>query len=133
MTRIANTVTVAEYRAAVARAAGARGPKARPTGPYASQLEADYAVELDRRKLAGEIQHWDYEPEKLRLALRTFYTPDFRVVVEGRTEMHEVKGYLRRYASLTLRFAAEQFPQYTFVLVQRRKGAWTLREMGGEA
>lgn len=133
MTRIANTVTVAEYRAACARAAGARGPKARPSGPYASQLEADYAVELDRRKLAGEIQHWDYEPEKLRLALRTYYTPDFRVVVEGRTEMHEVKGYLRRYASLTLRFAAEAFPQYRFVLVQRRKGEWTLREMGGEA
>lgn len=132
MARIANTATVAEYRAACARAAGASGPKARPTGPYASKLEADYAVELERRKLAGEIQHWDYEPEKLRLALRTFYTPDFRVVVDGRTEMHEVKGYLRRYASLTLRFAAETFPQYRFVLVQRPKGQWTLRELGGD-
>lgn len=87
-----------------------------------NKLEAAYAQELERRRIAGELARWDFEPCKLRLADRTYYTPDFRVLLpDGTVEYHEVKGTWSggEHNRVKLKVAAEQHP-YTFVCVMAR-------------
>lgn len=58
-----------------------------------NRTESAYAHILKLRQLAGEVLHYDYEPERLRLADNTYYVPDFRVVMADSTiEFHEVKA-----------------------------------------
>lgn len=97
--------------------------------PRMNRWEAAYALEvLEPRRLAGELAEWGFEDTKLRLADRTWYTPDFRVVgVGGETEFHEVKGFWRDDARVKLKVAARLFPRYRFLAVRRRKK----REGGG--
>ena len=84
-------------------------------------LEKTYAVHLEGRKQAGEILRYDFEPEKLRLADRTFYEPDFRVqLADGAIEFHEVKGHWEEDARVKIKVAAEQHP-YRFCAVTRKK------------
>lgn len=45
-----------------------------------NQTEARYAGYLDGMKHTGEVVAWAYEAVKLRLADKTFYTPDFVVI-----------------------------------------------------
>jgi len=88
-----------------------------------NKLETRYAAELEARRLAGEIASWSFEPEKLRLADRTFYEPDFRVVLaDGLIEFHEVKGFWEDDARVKVKVAAEQHP-YAFVGVTHSKQA----------
>jgi hypothetical protein len=43
-------------------------------------------------KLDGTIRDWAFEPEKLRLADKTWFKPDFRVtLIDGRNVFVEVK------------------------------------------
>jgi hypothetical protein len=96
--------------------------------------ERRYAEELERRRLAGEIEHWAFEPEKLRLAPSTFYTPDFRVLMpDGSIEFHEVKGFVEAAGQIKIKVAAELHP-YTFRRVRRRTkvqgGGWEIIEIG---
>ena len=56
-----------------------------------NQTEARYAGYLDGMKHTGEVVAWAYEAVKLRLADKTFYTPDFVVIrTDGGIELHEV-------------------------------------------
>lgn len=98
-------------------------------------LELAYSQELERRRIAGEILRWDFEPEKLRLADRTFYTPDFRVILlDGEIEWHEVKGTWvgGEHNRVKIKVAAEAHP-YRFVAVMARAkrdgGGWTTEEL----
>jgi hypothetical protein len=61
---------------------------------FRSQLEADWAGQLELRRLAGEIASWQYEPRTFVLGSHRSYTPDFRVIYPGgaRIDWHEVKG-----------------------------------------
>lgn len=80
-------------------------------------LERRYADHLNLRLAAGELDRWDYEPVTLKLAPRTTYTPDFRVILpDGTEEYHETKGFMRDDAHVKLKVAAAQHP-YTFRLV----------------
>lgn len=89
-----------------------------------NKTERAYAEHLEIRRRAGQIVHWEREPEKLRLAKKTFYTPDFRVVtVAQEIEMHEVKGFWRDDARVKIKVAARLHP-YRFVAVHRRGGTW---------
>lgn len=100
-----------------------------------NKLEASYATYLQLLKSAGEIADWSFQPEKLRLADRTFYEPDFRVIKpDGMIEFHETKGTSRKTdnyraeddAMVKIKVASEQHP-YHFVLVWRRQsGSWEL-------
>lgn len=102
-----------------------RGP--RPQGM--NGLEADYAARLTVHQIGGKIARWDYEPEKLRLADNTTYTPDFRVLLpDGTVEFHETKGFMRDDAWVKLKVAAELHP-YTFRLVRKVKGQWIVEEV----
>lgn len=96
-----------------------------------NKLEAKYAEQLEMRRRVGRIARWDFEPCKLRLADRTYYTPDFRVLLpDGLIEFHEVKGTWigGEHNRVKLKVAAEQHP-YTFVCVmaksKREGGGWT--------
>jgi hypothetical protein len=73
----------------------------------------------------GEIQAYRFEPIKLRLADRTFYTPDFMVIRDDQIEFHEVKGFWEDDARVKIKVAAEMFPEFLFVAVMYKKREWT--------
>lgn len=86
----------------------------RPVGSM-NKLEAKYAEFLESERLAGLILGWRYESEKFRLADRTWYLPDFMVILpNGMVEFHEVKGFWRDDARVKIKVAAELFWEYTF-------------------
>lgn len=96
-----------------------------------NKTERRYSEALEARRLAGEVARWDYEPMKLRLADRAWWTPDFRVVLtDGTVELHEVKGrkgssyYATEKARLKLRLAAELHPFRILVVWPLAGGDW---------
>jgi hypothetical protein len=97
-----------------------------------NKTEQAYAVELERRKLRGEIIDWAFEPETLRLAKLTTYQPDFRVITNDmHIEFHEVKACMsngkilcKDDARVKFKIAAETHWMYGWVMVGRlAKGA----------
>ena len=102
---------------------------------YASQLEAEFAAELRCWQESGEIQLWRYEPITLRLGPGLTYRPDFWVVWEdGSCGFVEVKGWMRDDARAKLLAAAEQYPEFRFLLATRpggKRGQWVVAEIGG--
>jgi hypothetical protein len=106
--------------------------RARHTPGVMNRLEADYAAHLDARQDVGEILRWRFEPVKLRLADKTYYSPDFLVIRDDLSvELHEVKGFMREDAAIKLKVAAEQFAFFRFMLATRKRKAdpWTVREV----
>lgn len=94
-----------------------------------NKLESAFSIVLEARKRAGQIARWDFQPEKLRLANRTFYEPDFRVVQnDGEIVFYETKGFMEDDAAVKLKVAAEMHP-YRFVLVKKTRGAFTETEI----
>ena len=91
-----------------------------------NKTEARYAREvLGIRKMAGFVIDWRFEAIKLRLAKRTWYTPDFIVWTPEGIEIHETKGgFIRDDAAVKIKVAAEIFKEFKFVLVQHTKGIW---------
>jgi hypothetical protein len=95
-----------------------------------NRTEAAYAHILKLRTLAGEILHYDYEPERLRLADNTYYVPDFRVIMVDHTiEFHEVKAVTvagqmlcEDDARVKFKVAAETHWMYGWRMVGLRKG-----------
>ena len=90
-----------------------------------NQMEARYAGYLDRLKHGGKVVAWAYEAVKLRLANRTFYTPDFLVVMaDGSIEIHEVKGHWEDDARVKIKVAARMYPWFHFRAVKSVRGDW---------
>jgi len=99
--------------------------KAAPPRCRMNKLECDYSEHLEARRLAGEITAWKFEPFNLRLAPGASYKPDFLVVCsDGILELHETKGFWREAARLRIKVAAEAFPWFRFLAVQRKHGQW---------
>ena len=79
--------------------------------------EQKHADWLKLEQYAGRVKSFAYESVKLRLANRTWYTPDFIVVKpDGGLEFHEVKGFWRDDARVKIKVAAEQIRWATFVV-----------------
>lgn len=58
-----------------------------------NKTESAYAVHLESLRRQGLIEWFNYEGIKLKLADKTFYTPDFAVMMpDGMIELHDVKG-----------------------------------------
>jgi hypothetical protein len=99
-----------------------------------NRLEEKYAAELLIRKQAGEVIAYWFEGIKLKLADRTFFTPDFFVLLDsGFLEVHEVKGgFFEDDARVKIKVAAEQFP-FRFIVVRakpkREGGGWEMEEI----
>jgi hypothetical protein len=93
---------------------------ARGSGRQRTSLQADWASALEIRRLSGEIVYWREESVSLRLAQRTWYRPDFLVVMAGGSvELHEVKGHWEDDARVKWKVAAEAFPFFLFRAVRR--------------
>ena len=57
-----------------------------------NRTEIEYRDMLQLRMRAGEVAWYKFEGLKLRLADKTFYSPDFAVMLaDGRLECHECK------------------------------------------
>jgi hypothetical protein len=116
-------------------------PEIVKNGDRMNKTEFEYSWELEARKQSGEILWWGFEPIKLRLTDKTFYTPDFAVLSwqvtplpgEQRTDttlqLVEVKGFLRDDANVKFKMAAELFP-FEFLMYRKKKqkegGGWEL-------
>ena len=75
-----------------------------------------------------------HEAVKLRLADKTFYTPDFVVIrADGGIELHEVKGHWEDDARVKIKVAATQHPWFRFLAVKAGKTGWQYETFGGGA
>jgi hypothetical protein len=89
---------------------GGRCPPRTSSVGEMNKLESRYAAELHYLHCAGKIAGWLFGAVKLRLAKRTWYTPDFTVLrVDGGMEFYEVKGFWRDDARVKIKVAAETF------------------------
>lgn len=87
-----------------------------------NRTEAAYAAHLELLRQAGEVQWIRFEGLKLRLADKTFYTPDFAVMAaDGVLEMHEVKGFMMEDAAVKVKCAADQYPFRFFIVRAKPK------------
>lgn len=97
-----------------------------------NKTEAAYRDYLEARKQAGSIIWYKFEGMKFRLADKTFYTPDFAVLLaDGRLQAHEVKGYWEDDARVKIKVAAELYPiEFIAVKVKAKKdgGGWAVEE-----
>lgn len=107
----------------------ARGKTSAPND--LNRLERRYADHLRTLQLAGEIHSFAFERHNLKLADKTYYKPDFEVMLpDGSIEFHEVKGFMEEDANVKIKVAADQFPQFVFRLVQwDRLAGWKVRTM----
>ncbi|WP_300752188.1 DUF1064 domain-containing protein [Janthinobacterium sp.] len=97
-----------------------------------NKTEQAYALTLEQRKAAGEVEWYKFEGLKFRLADNTFYAPDFAVLLAGGAlEAHEVKGYWQDDARAKIKIAADMYP-LRFVAVQalpnKAGGGWKVEE-----
>jgi hypothetical protein len=85
-----------------------------------NKAEARYAshLELLKRAKNDPLVEWRFEPMKLQLAKRTWYTPDFLLVYPGHFEVHEFKGFWKDDARVKIKVAAQLYPWFKFVGVQ---------------
>ena len=93
-----------------------------------NKTEKAYADHLEKRKLAGEITCYEFDCLKLRLADKTFYTPDFLVqLANDELEIHEVKGFWEDDARVKIKVAAAKYPFRFMAVKQKPKkagGGW---------
>lgn len=95
-----------------------------------NRTEQAYSNWLEAKKRGGEILHYQFEAVKLRLADRTFYSPDFLVINKDlQVEIHEVKGFMTDDANVKIKVAAEQFPFFIFKVVRLKRNEWEITEV----
>jgi hypothetical protein len=96
-----------------------------------NKTELAYAGLLEGLKQSGQVKWYRFEGLKLRLADKTFYTPDFAVMRDdGVMECHEVKGWMMEDANVKIKVAADAYP-FRFVVVRARAkrdgGGWDMK------
>jgi hypothetical protein len=98
-----------------------------------NRLEAKYAGYLEGLKRGGVILDYWFDAIRLRLAEKTFYSPDFLVLASDMTfEVHEVKGGIwEDDARVKIKVAAAKYPM-RFKAVRWVKGAWEAEEFSKE-
>lgn len=89
---------------------------------YHSGKEADYAMQLDLRLMAGEIK--EIIPQyKIDIGINGIhicnYYMDFKVVlIDDTIEMHEVKGFATDLWRIKWRLSKALYPEWKFVLIK---------------
>lgn len=90
-----------------------------------NKTEAAYATELEWQIRDGKIAAYFFEAVKLRLATKTWYTPDFLVLGnDGTMGFVEIKGFLRDDGAVKFKVAREMFPMFRWVMLRRVKREW---------
>lgn len=92
-------------------------------------LEKAYNQHLGFLHAAGDIEWFEFEPMRLKLADGTYYRPDFGVMRNGRLEFHETKGHMREAARVRLNVAAAKFP-FPFYLVRKHRTGFMVNRVG---
>jgi hypothetical protein len=108
-----------------------------------NKTEAAYAAHLGLLLRAGEIDGWEFEAIKLKLAKNTFFTPDFLVMAkDGVMELHDTKGttkklrasgekeaapWIEEDAKIKLKLVAEKYPFRVYAVFKTGQG-WTRQE-----
>lgn len=93
-----------------------------------NKTEQAYADFLELRKRAGEVLWWKFEGIKLRLADKTFLTPDFAIMeADCSICLDDIKGFMQEDANVKLKVAAEIYP-FRFNIVRKGKSpmSWTI-------
>ena len=108
---------------------GARG---RHKSGVMNSLERWYASRLDILKNSGDVIDYWFESVKFKLADKTFYTPDFLVMMANcELEIHECKGFMLDDANVKIKVAADKFP-FKFKLIKNNKGILQVTEIGNK-
>lgn len=107
----------------------ARGRSVRRQPGEMNKLEAQYADELAALARSLSIEWWAFEPVKLKLADRTYYTPDFCIMhLDGTIEFVETKGFWEDDARVKIKVAARLFPMFKFTALKPKAkkagGGW---------
>lgn len=108
-----------------------------------NKTEAAYEQYLSLLHKAGEVEGFLFEGIKLKLADKTFYTPDFLVYAkDGVVELHDVKGttkkkrsdgskvaapWIEEDAKLKLKIVAERF-HFRVCAVFKTPDGWERQE-----
>lgn len=91
-----------------------------------NKTESAYALSLQSNP---DVTWFKFEGLKLRLADKTFYTPDFFVMrTSGELEVHEVKGFWEDDARVKIKVAAELYP-FRFFAIKAKRGEWEIEEI----
>lgn len=96
-----------------------------------NKTESAYASVLEERKRSGEIAEYWYEGIKLRLADKTFYTPDFFIMhVNGELHAVDVKGgWIMETSNVKIKCAAEKYPFKFFIAQLGKSRQWSITEV----
>lgn len=97
--------------------------------------EKRYAAILGEQMRRGEIEWFQFDSVKLRLAEKCFYSPDFIVMTaSGEIEIHEVKGsFIEDDAKVKLKVAAAMFPfRFRLCQLKKVKDPWIITVIGGD-
>ena len=99
--------------------------------PEMNKTESRFADQLSMLKHTGSLSWYEYEAIKLKLAPKTFYTPDFVAVDKtGQVIVYEVKGgFIRDDAIVKLKIAARLFPMFRFKLCQWKNKQWKITQL----
>lgn len=96
-----------------------------------NKTEAAYEQTLELLKRAGDVAWYRFEGIKLRLADKTFLTPDFAVMRgDGTMEMHDCKGFFMEDAKVKMKIAADTYP-FKFFVVRKKGSGWEYEQIGG--
>lgn len=103
-----------------------------------NKVEAAYEQHLDTLHKAGLIDGFKFEGIKIKLADKTFWTPDFIVFAQdGVVELHDTKGtktktradgskdktpWIEEDAKIKLKLASELFPFRVFAVFKTPDG-----------
>lgn len=94
-----------------------------------NSTEAKYAAILEARLQAGEVLAYAFESVKVRIAPRSWWTPDFAVWLrDGSVEFVDVKGGRpeEQAQRVKIKVAADRYPLWRFVVARKRR-----RQEGG--
>lgn len=113
-----------------------------------NKTEAAYEAHLELLKRAGQIDGYEFESLKLKLADNTWFTPDFAVQAkDGVMELHDTKGtttkqktkagqptgekykapWIEEDAAIKLKVTAEKWPFRTYAVFKTPEG-WTKQQ-----
>lgn len=96
-----------------------------------NQTEQRYAQRLTARQRTGDIAAWVYEGMKLKLADKTWYTPDFVVILaNGEMELHEIKGFMEDDSAVKIKVTSRIYWWFRILVVKEKpKHVWHLTEV----
>jgi len=117
-----------------AQAAAWTGKKQKAPGPLRQRRGQPNKEEADFGRILSTwpgVKRFVFEGITLRIANGARYTPDYYVVLtDGTLCFYEIKGLRRAAGILALKVAANQFPEFQFLIAEfDRKTGWTIERV----